>query len=583
MSDKNDLSMDSKNSSQNNSLNEFVKELFQILDEQIIAKDELAKLKIELCRKYGLKKIPTDIELLMISPNELSEQVKRQLLTKPNRSLSGVSPVAIMTSPAYCPHGKCTMCPGGIDSVYGDVPQSYTGREPATMRGMRAKYDSYLQVFNRLEQYIVTGHNVDKIDLIVMGGTFTAREKEYQEEFVGFAFKAMNDFSKLFFLNGVLQIDIFKEFFELPGDIGTDERTERIHKKELLLKGLFKDLDLEKEKHDNETTHVRCIGLTIETKPDWAFEKHCDEMLRLGCTRVELGVQTVYNDALQKVNRGHTTDDSIKAIRILKNYGFKINYHIMLGLPGIDREKDLKGLKELFDNPDYKPDMVKIYPCMVMPGTALETQWKQGLFKPITTDESAELISDFFRFVPQYCRVMRVQRDIPTYQTTAGVDKTNLRQYVNKLMEKKGIRSNDIRSRESGRQIVAGKNAKLSVLEYSASCGTEFFIQIEDEKSDTLYGFCRLRFPNESLRKEITTDSSIIRELHVYGKAVSIGEEDVNSSQHKGYGKQLLEMAEKITKEHGKTKVVVISGVGVREYYRKLGYSDDGPYVSKLL
>ena len=580
--------------------NTYLDEFFDALDNNTsLNKEGIAKLKIELCKKHKIKKIPTDIEILMRANKDDVIKFRKRLQTKPNRSLSGVAPVAIMTSPWNCPHGKCTMCPGGIKSPWGDMPQSYTGKEPSTMRGIRANYDPYLMVFNRLEQYIVSGHIADKVDLIIMGGTFTARPPKYQREFVGYAFKAMSDFSELFFDGDELLLDKFKDFFELPGQVGSEDRTQRIHTKLLKMKGDMDATILKIEQLRNETAHIRCIGMTIETKPDWAFLEHGNIMLEQGCTRVELGVQSVYDPQLRVIHRGHTAADNIKSIQILKDLGFKLNYHMMIGLPEdhgnkedgsplpgpkISQEQDIKGLQELFTNPNYRPDMLKIYPNMVMPGTDLEKDFEAGRFTPVDTQEAAEIISEAMRFVEPYCRVMRVQRDIPTYRTTAGVDKTNLRQYVDSLMKQKGIVSKDIRAREIGRnELDKPLDPELRVQEYGASGGTEFFISFNDKHSDGLLGFIRLRFPKEQLREEITKTTAIIRELHVYGSAVAIGADDEASSQHKGYGKKLLFEAESIAKKRGYDKMVVISGIGVREYYRKFGYETEGPYVSKQL
>ncbi len=572
-------------------------------------KEAIAKLKISLCRDFSIKKIPSDIEILLYADPELRKQFRKRLQTKPNRSLSGVAPVAIMTSPWNCPHGRCTMCPGGIKSPFGDVPQSYTGKEPSTMRGIRANYDPYLMVYNRLEQYVVSGHISDKVDLIIMGGTFTARPKKYQHDFVAYAFKAMNDFSEDFFVDGELDIELFKEFFELPGEVGSEERTERIHKKLLEKKG---EANLAQEQLRNETAIIRCIGMTIETKPDWAFLPHANIMLEQGCTRVELGIQSVYDPQLEVIYRGHDTKDNMKSIQILKDLGFKLNYHMMIGLPTvagerekddssfafrvdnaarrlipgekISREQDIEGIKRLFDDPFYRPDMIKIYPCMVMPGTELLDDFKAGLFTPITTPEAADVIAESMRYVQPYCRVMRVQRDIPTYQIESGVDKTNLRQYVDKVMQERGIVSKDIRAREVGRkEITQTPDVQMVIQEYEASGGTEFFISFEDVVNDVLFGFVRLRFPGQQLREEITGSTAIIRELHVYGSAVAVGKEDGDSQQHKGYGKQLLFKAEEIARERGYNHMLVISGVGVREYYRKFGYVTQGPYVGKDL
>jgi elongator complex protein 3 len=555
----------------------FFDKITEAIKSGAVKKQDLERFKTKLAKECSIIRIPTNIEILMRARREDVPLMKKQLSIKATRTLSGVSPVAVMTAPSFCPHGKCTMCPGGPGSFFGDVPMSYTGHEPATMRGIRAGFDSYVQVFNRLEQYALLGHSFDKVELIIMGGTFPATSKEYQEEFVIGCFKAMNDFSELFFEDGNLKIEKFKEFFELPRNVDDHERNVRIKNKICALKT---ESTLEKEHKRNETAKVRCIGMTIETKPDWGFLKHGNEMLRLGCTRVELGVQTLYDDVLKKINRGHTLQDTKDSIKQLKDLGFKLNFHFMLGLPLMTRGKDIAAMKELFENPAYRPDMLKIYPCMVSQGTVLFNQMKRGEFKPITTEEAADRIVEGKRFVQKYCRIMRVQRDIPPKFMEAGVDRSNLRQYVSELSKERKIICQCIRCREIGRHS-AGDEIIYNTAKYDASEGTEFFISADTKKEDAIVGFARMRYPSESLRPEITKDSALIRELHVYGSAVPVGEEGI--VQHKGVGKKLMELAEKQAKKDGKDKIVVISGVGVREYYRKLGYELEGPYMVKKL
>jgi elongator complex protein 3 len=265
---------------------------------------------------------------------------------------------------------------------------------------------------------------------------------------------------------------------------------------------------------------------------------------------------------------------------------------MMLGLPGMDNKKDLYNLKILFGAEEFQPDMLKLYPCMVLKGTKLYGMWKKGKYKPLTTEKAANIIADFKKDVPSYCRIMRIQRDIPTFMTSAGVDRTNLRQIVDDIMKKKKIKCKCIRCREIGRYNgkINDKKIKIKTIHYPASHGNEFFIAAEFK--DYIVGFCRLRFPFSFLRKEITQDSALIRELHVYGTATSIGEKvDVQHKgagnkfpeplQHRGIGKRLLEEAETIAKTYYKNKMVVISGVGVRGYYRKLGYRLEGAYMIK--
>ena len=596
------LSMEEVENNNQKNNQQFYKELISILKEKKLVKEDLHKLKIKLSKKYDLGKIPTDIDVLL----NTNYEDRNLLVTKPVRTISGVAVIALMTAPHKCPHGKCVFCPGGPNSYYGDVPQSYTGKEPSTMRAIRNNYDPYLITMNRLEQYICSGHIPEKAEIIIQGGTFPAMSKEYQDYFVKHIFKAMNDFSDLFYdkerskkrSESKFNFKKFKEFFELPGDIYDKKRVASIKEKLLKLKedGLKKEKSnnlkkeksrqyqctIEQEQLKNETSKIRCVGLTIETKPDWGFLEHGNEMLRQGATRIELGIQTTKNDVLKVTNRGHTIKDTINSIRILKDLAFKLNFHMMPGLPKTTRDEDLEILKEIFDNPDYRPDMLKIYPCMVMHGTPLEIQFNKGQFIPINTAQAAEIISEFKRFIPKYCRIQRIQRDIPTVQTTAGVDKTNLRQYVEELVNKKGIECKCIRCQEAGRKGI-GKSHDINVLEYESSGGMEYFVSA-DSDVNSLLGFCRLRFPSQSLRSEITEKTALIRELHVFGNAASIGKKgQENEVQHKGVGKKLMQKAEQIAIDHCKNKICVISAVGTREYYKKIGYKRDGVYMSKKL
>jgi elongator complex protein 3 len=567
---------------------DFYQELIKTIKEKNPTKEQLNKIKIKLCKKYKVKKIPTDIQIYSHS----KESDKIRLVTKPTRTISGVAVIAIMTSAKKCPHGKCIYCPGGPKSEFGNVPQSYTGKEPATMRAQRNKFDAYLQIFNRLEQYILLGQIPEKIELIVMGGTFPSFEKKYKEEFIYYSFRAMNDFSDMFFKKKIeknkeeiFDFEKFKKFFEIPcKDISDKKRLIRLHKKILELKQKKKS-SLEKEQEKNENSKIKCVGLTIETRPDYGMLKEGNEILSYGCTRVELGVQTTDEKIMKFIERGHSVKDSIKSTQILKDLGFKINYHLMPGLPGSSLKKDLEMMKEIFSNSEFRPDMLKIYPCMVVKGTKLYELYHKGKFKPIATKQAAELIAEFKTYVPRYCRIMRVQRDIPSYVISSGVDRTNLRQYIDEILKKRKIKCECIRCREAG--IIAKKynlNAEkieLIVEKYEASKGTEYFISMEDKKQNILLGFCRLRFPYESLRKEITKDSALIRELHVYGEMAGIGKK--GDVQHRGIGRELLMKAEEIAKQNKKDKIVVISGVGVRNYYRKFGYEKEGFYMVKKI
>jgi elongator complex protein 3 len=561
---------------------DFYSEIIGWIKENRPDKVALSRHKKDLCKKYKIRDIPTDIAIYLNANEDDGKLIRQFLQTKPTRTISGVAVIATMTKPINCPHGSCTYCPGGLNSAFGDVPKSYTGKEPSTMRGIRNDYDPYRIIFNRLEQYIVLGQNPDKVDQIIMGGTFTAFPKKYQNDYVYYSFKAFNDFSNLFYANGVFDVNKFKEFFELPGSVADKERGLRI--KEKILKLRDQDIKTLEQEHElNETSNIRCIGLTIETKPDWAFAEQGLKLLELGTTRIELGVQTVYDNILTAVHRGHSIADTKKAIADLRDLGFKLNFHMMPGLPDengirISRDMDIESLKRIFSDPDFRPDMLKIYPCMVMPGTRLKELYDQKIFEPLSTEDAADIISEAFRFIPEYCRVMRIQRDIPTYATTAGVGRTNLRQYVDELLFKKNINPRDIRAREI-KSIQTITEPQIIVREYFASNGKEYFISMESE--DKLLGFVRLRFPPRSLHPSITLTSALIRELHVYGPAIALGKVDSEKTQHHGIGKQLMQKAEEISKLNEKNKMIVISGVGVRGYYKKLGYSQEGCYMVK--
>ena len=520
---------------------EIYKEIIsEILNKKIVTKDEIHKIKLGFCRKYNLDRIPSDADILSKVDEEFYPFLEPVLRMKPVRTISGVAVVAVMTSPAECPHGKCSYCPGGVD--YGSA-QSYTGREPAALRAGMHNFEPFLQAKSRIEQLGIIGHPTDKIDLIVMGGTFTSRNVDYQNFFVKRCFDALND----------------KESKNL-------EEAQRI----------------------NERTKHRCIGLTIETRPDWCKKEHVDQILRLGGTRVELGVQSTFDAVLKKIERGHKVKDSVDATRILKDAGLKVCYHMMPGLPGSNREMDLESFKKIFYDEKFRPDMLKIYPALVIKGTKLYDSWKNKEYKALTTDEAAGIIAEVKKIVPKWIRIQRIQRDIPVPLIDDGVKKSNLRQIVEEKMKKKGIKCNCIRCREVGHKMLKGimpdvNSIKLLRMDYDASNGKEIFLSFEDIKKDILIGYARLRKTGKPHRKEIK-DCMIIRELKVFGQMVPIGEKPENEYQHRGYGKELMKECERITKyEFGCKKVLVNSGVGARNYYRKLGYRKYGVYMGKVI
>ncbi|MCR4369404.1 MAG: tRNA uridine(34) 5-carboxymethylaminomethyl modification radical SAM/GNAT enzyme Elp3, partial [archaeon] len=463
---------------------EYSKALLEEIEKRGIRdREKLNKLKLEIGAAMKIDRMPSNPDILMnTKPSKKTRELLALLAIKPLRTLSGVAPIAIMTKPINCPHGTCIYCPGGPNSAFGNVPQSYTGNEPATMRAINNSYDPYRQTYNRLSQYYSTAHNPDKAELIIMGGTFPSFPKEYREEFITGAFCAANDFSKEFFTNGVFDSKKFS-------------RAQKNLPQEPLPK-----TTIEHEHEKNERAKIRIVTLCIETKPDWCKEKEINEMLRLGATRVEIGAQALDNAILKYTNRGHTVEDTIEATRLLKDSGLKVTYHMMPGQPLSNPKKDVEMFKELFENPDFRPDGLKIYPCMVMPGTALAKLYENGRFTPLTTQEAADIIAQGYKYFPEYTRVHRVQRDIPTKLSLGGIDKNNLRQLVEQKMREQGIVSRDIRQRESGISSLRGihtdyENVELVERQYKASEWEEVFISFEDTKNNTMIGFCRLRKP----------------------------------------------------------------------------------------
>lgn len=508
---------------------------------KIRTKSEIHGAKVKLCKKYGMNHLPSDVDILEHASPDTYPEIEAYLRLKPVRTTSGVAVVAVMTSPSDCPHGKCIYCPGGTN--FGTA-QSYTGHEPAAMRADSNDFDPFKQTRSRIEQLKTIGHPTDKVDLIIMGGTFTARDRDYQEWFVKRCFDALNE-------------------TEAPS--------------------LFDAHGL------NEFATSRCVGLTIETRPDWCKESHVDDILNLGGTRVELGIQSTSNEILKNVKRGHTVEDSQNATRLVKDSGMKVCYHMMPGLPGSDFESDLKVFRTIFENPDFRPDMLKIYPTLVIEGTELHNIWKEGGYKPFNTANCADLIAKIKEYIPKWVRIQRIQRDIPVKLISDGVDKSNLRQIVQNILKENEKSCNCIRCREVGISSLSGKSVDLdsiylNKITYKASKGIDHFLSFED-KNGILIGYARLREPSDlAHRFEISSKPCmIIRELKVAGKMVPIGEMDETRWQHQGYGAKLIEECEAMAKLKDAKNILVTSGVGARQYYKKLGYDRFGPYMSKSL
>lgn len=534
----------------------------EILEKVLVGKieneNQLNKAKKDVSKHYHLDSLPRNGDVITRGSAEEQAIIRDFLRRKPVRTISGVAVIAVMTSPAPCPHGVCLPCPGGPNSTF-KSPQSYMGREPAAMRAIQHGFDPYSQVGSRLSQLKEIGHDVEKVELIVMGGTFSARSLDYQEWFIKRCLEAMNDFTG-------------KEWRENAWGIGKT----------------LPYIPLEEVQKANEKAEIRNVGITFETRPDWAGEKHVDEFLKLGGTKVELGVQSVYDFVLARMQRGHGVAEIVRANQVLRDSAFKVGFHMMPHLPGSDSKLDLKGFKKLFEDSRFRPDYLKIYPTLVTEGTPLYRLWKAGDYEALSDEEAAELIADIKEILPKWVRLQRIQRDIPAYQIIAGVRKSNLRQLAEEKLRERGGKCHCIRCREVGHTSLKGrkinpKDIELTVESYDACGGTEHFIAFEDLAADVLIGFTRLRFPAAPHRPELQ-DAALIRELHVYGSMVPIGKEAKQKEwQHRGYGKELLEYAEKIACENGYRKLAIISGIGAREYYRKFGYVLDNVYMSKVL
>ena len=456
---------------------------------------------------------------------------------KPTKTLAGVTPIAVMCEPRPCSHGVCTYCP-----VF-DVPQSYTPSSPPVLRAQRHKYDSYSQIESRLKAFKVMNHPTEKIEIIILGGTFLDYPVSYQHKFIKGIYDALNE---------------------------------------------KKSTSLAQAKKINETANHRCVALCIETRPDFASKVEIERALEFGCTRMEIGVQVLDDEIYKKINRAHTVKDVIDATNNLRNAGFKIGYHIMPGLPGSSPEKDLELFKSLWTNPNYKPDQLKLYPTQVMQNTGLARDFRLGRFKPYTLDQTQELLVKMFKTIPEYCRTMRVMRQFSPEHLVAGTTRISLRKDIDEDLRERNVKLNEIRYREIGHNQNLGKpidqNIEIKTSEYEASNGKEFFIQAIN-KDNILFGLIRLRISNDRQSPMIQElkDCAIIRELHVYGKSLNLNEKSKNAGQHKGLGKQLMKKAEQIAKSQKIKKMAVISGVGVREYYKKLDYKLNKNYMIKEL
>ncbi|KAL7274631.1 Elongator subunit [Rhizina undulata] len=510
----------------------------------------LNHLRGQISKKHKLKTIPPLTAIIAAIPEHFKKYIVPKLVAKPIRTSSGIAVVAVMCKPHRCPHiaytgNICVYCPGGPDSDFEYSTQSYTGYEPTSMRAIRARYDPFEQARGRVDQLRQLGHSVDKVEYIIMGGTFMSLPESYRDWFIASLHNALSGYTAE----------------------NVDEAVQLA-----------------------EQSQTKCVGITIETRPDYCLDQHLSSMLRYGCTRLEIGVQSLYEDVARDTNRGHTVKAVCETFRLAKDAGYKVVSHMMPDLPNVGMERDLEQFKEYFENPNFRTDGLKIYPTLVIRGTGLYELWRTGRYKNYTPNALIDLVARILALVPPWTRIYRVQRDIPMPLVTSGVENGNLRELALSRMKDFGTTCRDVRTREVGIQEVKNKvrpdQVELVRRDYTANGGWETFLSYEDPKQDILIGLLRLRkCSDRTFRPELTGQlTSLVRELHVYGLAVPVHSRNPKKYQHQGYGTLLMEEAERIAREeHGSKKISVISGVGVRKYYANLGYWLDGPYMSKWL
>lgn len=478
------------------------------------------------------------------------EHIHTTLIKTKTRSISGIVPLTLFTKGEACPF-NCVYCPSEPN-----MPKSYFSDEPAVMRAIRNNFEPFRQIESRLVMFALSNHSIDKVEIIIKGGTFSFLPRRYRTFFLKKIFEGCNTDTLIMLKSG--------------------------EKNHLLSK------TLEKAQIKNEIAPSRIIGINIETRPDYINNEEVRYLRKLGVTHVELGVQTLSNEIYKTIKRGHTTDAVVQATALLKDTGFKIGYHLMLNLPGSNPTSDLEMLRESFENAQFQPDHLKLYPTTVTKFTQLADWYNNGKYKPYSLKGLIETMVSFKKsHVPPWVRIGRLTRDITTTMMDAQLFPPNLRESVSKEMEKQQVACQCIRCREIQLEKPTG-NISTRIIKYDSAGGKEFFIEKIDEQQKCL-GFIRLRFPSYLFDTEnkpifsVLKDSAIIRELHVYGKAMEIGETDSKTTQHKGLGEELLSLAEETAKKEGVKRLTIISGVGVRGYYRKRGYVLENTYMSKKL
>ncbi|NQV12897.1 MAG: tRNA uridine(34) 5-carboxymethylaminomethyl modification radical SAM/GNAT enzyme Elp3 [Parcubacteria group bacterium] len=522
---------------------------------------------------------PSNIEILecyrqLVKAKKIkpSPPLEHLLKKQKTRTLSGIASISVLTKPHPCP-GQCVYCP-----TEKKMPKSYFSDEPAVMRAILTGFEPCKQVTARLNSLNITGHSTDKIELIILGGSFSSLPEKYQSQFVARCYKACNDF----------RYKIADSRFKRDNKNSKEKTVAALRKiKSFELPKTLVSLAAEKKR--NEKARQRIVGITVETRPDLIDEAEIVRLRRLGVTRVELGVQSTDDNILRQTKRGHYVAETINATRLLKDAGFKINYHLMPNLPGSTPARDLKTFKHIFASSDFQPDMLKIYPCVLTRDSKLAQMYKQGKYKPYSNNQLISLLAKIKTIVPLYVRIMRLGRDIPAGNIIAGNKISNIRQDVQAKMAAEKVKCRCIRCREIKGQDYQPGNIKLTRHDYAASGGKEIFLSFEDGKNDKILAFLRLRIPSQHFSGKkhflpVLENTAIIREVHSYGQLIPVNTKQKGAVQHSGLGKKLVREAEKIARqEFGLSKIAVISGVGVRDYYRKSGYRLQEEYMTKRI
>jgi elongator complex protein 3 len=451
----------------------------------------------------------------------------RRLRVKPTRTISGVAPVTVLTEPFPCP-GECIFCP-----AVERMPKSYLPDEPGAMRAAAHGFDPYTQTASRITAMAHIGHSVDKVELLILGGTWSCYPEPYQEWFVRRCLDALNE-----------------------AEAATLEQAQRI----------------------NESGPHRNVGLVVETRPDRITVEEVQRLRWLGATKVQLGVQSLDDRLLTLNQRGHTVADTHRAMRLLRLAGFKIVVHWMPNLLGATPEGDLEDFRRLWDDPALRPDELKIYPTALLPDTELYTRWQRGEYQPYDEGTLVELLARCKVLIPPYCRVNRLMRDIPSPNIVAGVKKTNLRQIVQRRMAQEGMTCRCIRCREVRGRSIDPDALKLERLDYETDGTHECFLSYVTP-NDRMAGFLRLSLPQAEPPIAELGGCAVIREVHVYGPALALGDRQEGTTQHAGLGTGLLEEAKRVAQQAGFQRLAVIAAVGTRPYYRERGFDQGELYV----